>query len=244
MDPELNGSEEELDSLEASEEEANEELDAEELDAEDEDEQDADPDPDVDAEADPDAEIDLPTYAAPAMTPEQREALLDALGDDAIGTIQSLIEQGVRAGIASALHSDLRLAREAGSSPELYRLYGANAQAMLREMKPEVAATKQGVQMATIGALAQRVAKTGDLEGEILRAAKAIEKGRSAGATVPRKAAVLPPEARTPSPSVGKRPAVGSRGNGRASAEKVTNALAQMTGTSPRAARRYFEEEG
>lgn len=199
---------------------------------------------DAEEDASPEGDADdLPAFTDTGYTEEEREAYLEALGDDPLSAIEAIVERRVAARLASATHANMHLARQAGTSPELYRMYGPTAQAMLSQMAPATAASKQGVQMATLGAIAQDVMKTGDLEAVILKAARAIEKGRGGANTSPaRRPTPLPPEARTPSPSVGKRPSAGSRGNGRGSVERATNALAEMTGASSTAARRYFEE--
>jgi hypothetical protein len=88
------------------------------------------------------------------------------------------------------------------------------------------------------------VMKTGDLAGTLIEAGRALQKGRTlpAGTTETKPARPLPPEARSPSPNVGKRPAAGARGNGRGNGERVVDALAEMTGAPTNRARRYFEE--
>lgn len=238
MDPE-NGSEHEFDNLEASEED--DDLDALEEDADPEAETE-DTDPEAEAEEDavspsPSAEDDLPTFTDSGLSEAERQQFTAGLGDEPLAVIEAMIDRRVAARLASVTHANIHLQRAAQEEPELYRLYGAQTQSMLSQMTPEVAASKQGVQMATLGAIARKVNKTGDLRGAILEAAAALQKPTAARTQKP-----LPPEARTPSPTVGKRPQSGSRGNGRASAERVVDALAEMTGTSSRAARRYFEE--
>ena len=208
-----------------------------------EDTDDAEPE-DEEREADPTDETDesdLPEYRADDYSAEERERLLAALGDDAIGTIDQIVERRVQAALAGSAHANIHLAREAQRSPELYRMYGAQAQAILSKMKPQLAGTKQGVQMATIGAIAMEVQKTGDLVGTLEKVSKALQKGRTIPAETP-KAKLLPPEARTPSPSVGRRPSNGTRPT-QARQETVVNALAEMVGSSPTRARNYFEEE-
>lgn len=197
----------------------------------------------LDLQAETEAD-DLPAFEDQDFTEEEREQLLEALGDDAIGTIEGMIERRLQARLASMTHSNIHLARQAQAQPEFYKLYGAQSQAILSKMKPEVAATKQGVQMAALGAIAQKVMKTGDLAGALIEAGEALKRGRTVAGSPPetKPSRPLPPEARTPSPNVGKRAAPGARGNGRSSAENTVNALAEMVGTSPNKARRYFEE--
>lgn len=246
MDPEQqeSGFESELSSSDTDIEEQDELSDESAGEADDLGEQDdlAD-DPEAEAAPSEGDSDDLPAYEDQGFSEEEREQLLSALGDDAIGTIEQMIERRLQARMASLTHANIHLARQAAQQPEFFKLYGAQSQAILSKMKPEVAATKQGVQMAALGAIAQKVMKTGDLAGALIEAGEALKKGRTVPGNAPttKTATPLPPEARTPSPSAGKRTA-GARSAGRSSLDNAVNALAEMVGTSPNTARRYFEE--